>query len=179
MGSLRHLYRRNVVEKQIRWKCRPAVDLSPAPGLRAALVARRHAHRIRWFETGRAYRDLCDSWRWRPPGATHVRGKRPGSILVKRWKCAHVRSIPGNGPGIREDHVVGSEDTCPDAGRRLTGNLLPSLVSGWPLRSSAERRRLSEIDAVGFVYATVAPVGRQDGSPWLLDLVAGQQIHRL
>ena len=68
--------------------------------------------------------------------------------------------------------------TRPDPGRGLTGNLLPALVTGWPLRSSPQRRQ-PEINAFGSVYAKVAPACRQDGNPWLHDLVTGQQIHRL
>src|SRR6184192_2277217 len=148
MGSLRRLYRWHFVAKQIGWKRAPSIDLPPTASNRAPLVGRRHS-----------------------PGATLVRGERTGSNLVQRWKRAHVRSIADGRPEVGEGHVVGSEEACPDAGRGLTGNLLPALVTGWPLRSSSQRRQ-PEIAAFGSVYAKVAPAGRQDGNPWLHDLVA-------
>src|SRR5437660_9347180 len=177
MGSLRHLYRWNFVAKQIGWKRAPSIDLPPTASNRAPLVARRHAYRLQWCETGGTLQDLRYPCRRRSPGTAFVREKRARSKLVERRKRANVRRIADGRPEVGENHVVGSENARPDPVGGLTGNLLPALVTGWPLRSSPQRRQ-PEINAFGFVYAKVAPAGRQDGNPWLHDLVAGQQIHR-
>src|SRR5438045_2777163 len=98
MGNLRHLYRWNFVAKQIGWKRAPSIDLPPTASNRAPLVARRHAYRLQWCETGGTLQDLRYPCRRRSPGATLVRGERTGSNLVQRWKRAHVRSIADGRP---------------------------------------------------------------------------------
>src|SRR5205807_9605044 len=125
MGSLRHLYRWNFVAKQIGWKRAPSIDLPPTASNRAPLVARRHAYRLQWCETGGTLQDLRYPCRRRSPGATLVRAERTGSNLVQRWKRAHVRSIADGRPEVGEGHDVGSEEACPDASRGLTAALMP------------------------------------------------------
>src|ERR1700758_3936418 len=135
MGRIRHLLRWDLVAKQTRWKRAPPVDLPSAASNCPPLVARWHAHRVQRSKTGGALPDLCRPGRGWSPGATHVWGKRTGSNLVKRWKCAHVRNIADQRQSrIGKNNAVGPQEQGFDPGCRLTRNLLPSMVSGWTLR---------------------------------------------